>query len=174
MQIKILKPYLVTTTKDGKELYLDPSDNRLCSRELAFANFEGLKNDAKKLVYLDELRLKNSSNKSECNINVIDEPEAVKVKAYSRTEKNNNIDQDDYFNRLNDIQEEVLEIKELIENLTSKDLPVIPFLKTARSFIIRFFFKSDDLISEDDELNSDTRDGDSRQRQKKKKFMQLA
>jgi len=76
-------PYLIKTTKDGKELYLNPSTNQLCSKELAFANFEGLKNDAKKKVYIDELKLKNTYNNPICNINIINNTNGVSISGAS-------------------------------------------------------------------------------------------
>ncbi|MEW5819400.1 MAG: hypothetical protein AB1782_04355, partial [Cyanobacteriota bacterium] len=154
MNIRVEKPILAFTTKSGKELYLDPLTNELTSRELAFANFEGLKRTSENKVYIDLLARKSSYSDSQCILNTTSDTKGINISGDlkqkpSRKSKNN--EKNIFLNPEMAINERK---KTFPEDKFVIDLPIIPYLYYLTKKCYRYFFNKDELVTEDEELDS--------------------
>lgn len=178
MNIKVEKPILVCISKSGKELYLNPRTNVLCSREMAFADYEGLKSEAQNKVYIDELRQVNLKSDQTPNVILIDEPGGVNI--YGEIALKPQIEND--LNRIDILLNELeatLNCHKKPKEQQIEVLPFLPYLHHLSRKFIRFFYNKEEYLTEEEDiesgLNSDSNsNSSSNSRHKKHRFRLFA
>lgn len=75
--LKVQKPVFIFQTTNGKEFYLDPKTNTVTNREIAFANFEGLKSTSKQQVYIEQLKENSSKQTHKVQTNTFENQNAM-------------------------------------------------------------------------------------------------
>lgn len=90
LNITIETPRLVGKTKNGQELYIDPSTNRIAPIEVAFMGFESLKQQASRKVYLNQLELKAEGKIKNTGINILTDSQKATIKGDSKPEDSEN------------------------------------------------------------------------------------
>lgn len=171
--ISIQKPVFIGKDRNGNELYINPKNNKVCSREIAFGDFEGLKNQAKTLVYQKELSNYSSAKQDHCPIEILENTKEFIVKGKSSskpslkkslpidyTTKKSYKRHDKTFQRG---QEEYL-----------KELPYLPFLKKVKNNIFIWIEDMNDQLIEEEETLGSGCNSNQRHKQRKKRFSMMA
>lgn len=150
----------MATLPNGKEIYADPRTGELTSRELAFASFEGLKNETETKVYIDQLRKKQQGETDNTNVLISNNSNTTIIRgqkpACPSTKKEP--ETDDLFDRelLKPLKQPWSKKKPVKEELSALPFPPFAIFRSIRNFIDKKQFWQDE---EDREMELEREQG---------------
>lgn len=172
--LKVQKPVFIFQTTNGKEFYLDPKTNCITDREIAFADYEGLKSTAKKEVYIDELKENSSKHSYKVLTNTFENQDAMylfnKLSLETQDYKDNDVFKFSRSSKCNHISIK----RNNNEDNSITGLFSILLKNISKIFIVKNY---DDMDEEDSKLDVDVDSGNmsnNKDKKRKKKWFVFA